>query len=542
MGDPFVQSHVKELNDTIGVLRQDKIELAAQAKKHEATIAHLHGLLNQAQDQSRQKQVSVDQTQYELCTLTRRSSEECTALKHRVSELELLLTQVRREADEYYKNGLERNLEATTLGNQVLLYFPSLNLSSHRRENLHRLFIHKTHSSLNYRMKYRDYATSSTTVSIHAHRLLHVYTLTVCYTVSIHVTVCYTVSIHVTVCYTVSIHVTVCYTVSIHVTVCYTVSIHAHRLLHGQYTHSPSVTRSVYTSPSVTRSAYTLTVCYTVSIHVTVCYTVSIHVTVCYTVSIHVTVCYTVSIHVTVCYTVSIHTHRLLHVYTLTVCYTVSIHVTVCYTVSIHVTVCYTVSIHVTVCYTVSIHVTVCYTVSIHVTVCYTVSIHAHRLLHGHSNISRPPSDPSVTRLQSKLKTAAQRITQLVREKDQLIQMGNKLRAELSRQKGDSSTRDTVPPSHLERTTPSLVKVTPNEMTNQLQTKLSAMEKLQYALTTHELQVAQRMTEQQKIAAGQVRVNVQSSSSESSPSDFNDVIAPEKGKENVCNSHIALHV
>lgn len=61
-------------------------------------------------------------------------------------------------------------------------------------------------------------------------------------------------------------------------------------------------------------------------------------------------------------------------------------------------------------------------------------------------------------------------------------------------------------------------------MADQLQTKLSAMEKLQYALTSHELQVAQRMTEQQRAAAEHVHVNIRSSSSESSPRETNDVI------------------
>lgn len=83
----------------------------------------------------------------------------------------------------------------------------------------------------------------------------------------------------------------------------------------------------------------------------------------------------------------------------------------------------------------------------------------------------------------------------------------------------DSYSARHVPRRHRPRTptTPSPVKLTPDEMTDQLQTKLSAMEKLQYALTTHELQVAQRMTEQEKIAAGQVRVTVRSSSSDTSP-------------------------
>ena len=67
----------------------------------------------------RQKQLVVDQLQYELTTQGRRATDELGALKQRVTELELQLVQTRREADEYFKSGLERNAEATSLGNQV---------------------------------------------------------------------------------------------------------------------------------------------------------------------------------------------------------------------------------------------------------------------------------------------------------------------------------------------------------------------------------------------------------------------------------------
>lgn len=70
--------------------------------------------------QVRQKQLAMDQLRYELTTQSRRATDELTALKQRVTELELQLTQTRREADEYFKSGLERNAEATSLGNQVI--------------------------------------------------------------------------------------------------------------------------------------------------------------------------------------------------------------------------------------------------------------------------------------------------------------------------------------------------------------------------------------------------------------------------------------
>lgn len=70
--------------------------------------------------QVRQKQLAMDQLQYELTTQSRRATDELTALKKRANELELQLTQTRREADEYFRSGLERNAEATSLGNQVI--------------------------------------------------------------------------------------------------------------------------------------------------------------------------------------------------------------------------------------------------------------------------------------------------------------------------------------------------------------------------------------------------------------------------------------
>ena len=67
----------------------------------------------------RQKQLAIDQLKYELSTEGRRNIEQLNANKQKIASLELQLAQVRHEADEYYKTGLERNLEATALGNQV---------------------------------------------------------------------------------------------------------------------------------------------------------------------------------------------------------------------------------------------------------------------------------------------------------------------------------------------------------------------------------------------------------------------------------------
>ncbi|XP_015762342.1 PREDICTED: coiled-coil domain-containing protein 57-like [Acropora digitifera] len=98
--DPYVQAHIRELNGTIGT-------------------------------KVRQKQLVVDQLQYELTTQGRRATDELGTLKQRVTELELQLVQTRREADEYFKSGLERNAEATSLGNQLSTL--KVELASHGR-------------------------------------------------------------------------------------------------------------------------------------------------------------------------------------------------------------------------------------------------------------------------------------------------------------------------------------------------------------------------------------------------------------------------
>lgn len=56
---------------------------------------------------------------------------------------------------------------------------------------------------------------------------------------------------------------------------------------------------------------------------------------------------------------------------------------------------------------------------------------------------------------------------------------------------------------------------TPEEMKDHLQSQLSAVEKLQYQLTAHELQFAQRMAQKEQQAAEQIKVTVVSSSSDS---------------------------
>jgi len=76
--------------------------------------------------QPREKQVEIDQLQYELSAMRRRTDTEVSSLRQRVADLELQVTEARKEADEYYRASVEHNTEATALANQVIC---SLSLS-----------------------------------------------------------------------------------------------------------------------------------------------------------------------------------------------------------------------------------------------------------------------------------------------------------------------------------------------------------------------------------------------------------------------------
>jgi len=72
--------------------------------------------------QPREKQVEIDQLQYELGAVRRRTDTEVSSLRQRVADLELQVNEARREADEYYRASVEHNTEATALANQVIMF------------------------------------------------------------------------------------------------------------------------------------------------------------------------------------------------------------------------------------------------------------------------------------------------------------------------------------------------------------------------------------------------------------------------------------
>ncbi|XP_072339507.1 coiled-coil domain-containing protein 57 isoform X1 [Scyliorhinus torazame] len=115
----YLQNHTRTLNETIASLRAEKVSTAATVKKHEARIVHLDHLIIQFTQQTRQKQVEIDQLRYELTSQQQRTSADILRLNERIAELELQLVEARREADEYFKGNLQQNSEAVALGNEV---------------------------------------------------------------------------------------------------------------------------------------------------------------------------------------------------------------------------------------------------------------------------------------------------------------------------------------------------------------------------------------------------------------------------------------
>ena len=69
--------------------------------------------------QPREKQVRIEQLQYELNSESRRATAEVTSLRERVRDLEVRMVETRKEADEYMKSNIEANNHVTALSQQV---------------------------------------------------------------------------------------------------------------------------------------------------------------------------------------------------------------------------------------------------------------------------------------------------------------------------------------------------------------------------------------------------------------------------------------
>lgn len=119
LSDPGVKSHVKELNDTIGHLRNEKVQLTALVTSKQANIKHLMDKMVSLEQDRSQLDVVIETLKYDLSSKTKTYDQNVQSMKHRISELELQLQQARSEAEIYYKNVVERNLDATQVSNKL---------------------------------------------------------------------------------------------------------------------------------------------------------------------------------------------------------------------------------------------------------------------------------------------------------------------------------------------------------------------------------------------------------------------------------------
>nr|XP_033816215.1 coiled-coil domain-containing protein 57 isoform X3 [Geotrypetes seraphini] len=96
----------------------------------------------------------------------------------------------------------------------------------------------------------------------------------------------------------------------------------------------------------------------------------------------------------------------------------------------------------------------------------------------------------SIHVLHAKLKEAMRKISRLTQEKQQLTEMGNQLRAEL----GSTGSEGPKPSGNPPEPTVHSSALHPKELVQKAQSRLFALEQLQYQLTKQELQYAQRQT------------------------------------------------
>lgn len=115
----ILNSHMKSLNDTIDLLRKEKVDLTAFCKKQQAKLICMEKQVNDAGEKDRLKQTQLDTLKYELSSQERRMNAEISNLKSIGQNLELELQTTRREADEYHKITIEKNSEISALEHKI---------------------------------------------------------------------------------------------------------------------------------------------------------------------------------------------------------------------------------------------------------------------------------------------------------------------------------------------------------------------------------------------------------------------------------------
>ncbi len=115
----IINSHIKTLNETVSILRKEKLDLTAFCKKQQAKLQHIERLQHDQGEQARIKQTQIETLQYEMNSQARRNTTEINNLKQTLANCELELSATRKEADEYHKGTIEKGSEVAALESQV---------------------------------------------------------------------------------------------------------------------------------------------------------------------------------------------------------------------------------------------------------------------------------------------------------------------------------------------------------------------------------------------------------------------------------------
>jgi hypothetical protein len=78
----------------------------------------------------RQRQSRIDQLTYQSNADDRRHQTELNSMKQKMNDIEVLLLETRREADEYQKSIIERNADVAELERKVCSTFQTHNFTS----------------------------------------------------------------------------------------------------------------------------------------------------------------------------------------------------------------------------------------------------------------------------------------------------------------------------------------------------------------------------------------------------------------------------
>uniref|UniRef100_A0A7M5V707 Uncharacterized protein n=1 Tax=Clytia hemisphaerica TaxID=252671 RepID=A0A7M5V707_9CNID len=114
-----LREHLKELNETICYLRNEKVQLSAFLTSKDAKIRHLHKTILQSEQEKQDLLLQLENMKYNQRSHDQLDHQAIKTMKDRISELELQLEESQSQAQAYFKGALERNLDATQISKKL---------------------------------------------------------------------------------------------------------------------------------------------------------------------------------------------------------------------------------------------------------------------------------------------------------------------------------------------------------------------------------------------------------------------------------------